>query len=152
MNTDEFRYDFIYNAIKDIDGIVIVDDVAKLSNSDYAVFIKVGEQSNENRFSEGRVINGSGSFEMSLWYQNKNERKTGYIAEIRNKLGNLKDNMIVKIAKQTYPIVYKNTIDTVSNFQMIIYGYKGFYDIDDLTEHIGLKETRLYFDYELTYL
>lgn len=152
MNTDEYKYDFIHNAIKDIDGINIVSDIPELMNSDNAVLIDIGDQTFENRFSEGRVINGSGTFEISLWYKDTSKRKTGYTTEIRKNLGDLKDNLINKIYRIAYPITYTNTINSVNNYQFAIYGLRGFQDLDGTLENVGRKQTTFYFDYELTYL
>lgn len=152
MNTDEYKYDFIHKAIKDIDGINIVSDIPELMNSDNAVLIDIGDQTFENRFSEGRVINGSGAFEISLWYKDTSKRKTGYTTEIRKNLGDLKDNLINKIYRIAYPITYTNTINSVNNYQFTIYGLRGFQDLDGTLENVGRKQTTFYFDYELTYL
>ncbi|MFA5670690.1 MAG: hypothetical protein WC967_15755 [Balneolaceae bacterium] len=152
MNKDEYKYDFVYKAIKDIPNINIVTDVPELMKCDNGVLIDIGDETFENRLSEGRVINGSGTFEISLWYKDTSKRKSDYNAEIRKNLGDLKDNLINKLYRIAYPIKYTNTINSTNNYKIVIYGLRGFQDLDGTLENVGRKQTTFYFDYELTYL
>jgi len=152
MNKDEYKYDFVYKAIKDIPNINIVTDVPELMKCDNGVLIDIGDETFENRLSEGRVINGSGTVEISLWYKDTSKRKSDYNAEIRKNLGDLKDNLINKLYRLTYPITYTNTINSTNNYKIVIYGLRAFQDLDGTLENVGRKQTTFYFDYELTYL